>query len=53
MEKKYNLTKADFKRSLQNPVAEIDDKEFDLFSFTKNKNTYEAIEDYIKYFIAD
>jgi hypothetical protein len=51
MNKKYNLTKKDFKKSLDNPVARIDDKEVDLFTFTKNKNTYEAIKDYMKYFI--
>ena len=50
MKEKYNLTKEDFEKSLQNPVAKIEEKEVDLFSFTKNKNTFEAIEDYIKYF---
>ena len=50
MNKKHNLTKKDFEKSLDNPVAQIDEKEVDLFTFTKNKNTYEAIKDYIKYF---
>jgi nucleoside diphosphate kinase len=50
MDKKYNLTKKDFKKSLENPVARIGDKEVDLFTYTKNKNTYEAIKDFMKYF---
>jgi nucleoside diphosphate kinase len=50
MVKKFNLTIDDFDICLENPVRTIDSREFDLFGFTKNKNTFEAIRDYIKYF---
>jgi len=50
MIEKFNLTESDFSKSLENPVIRTDDSETDLFTMTKNKNTYEAISQYIKYF---
>jgi len=50
MKKEFNLEKEDFERCLEDPVALIDGEEIDLYSYTKNKNTIEAIKDYIKYF---
>ena len=50
MRNKFDLLKEDFDKSLDNPYANINGKEVDLFSFTKNKNTIESIEDFVKYF---
>jgi len=36
---------------LKNPEAYIEDKKNDLFSFTEDKNSGEAINDYLKYFM--
>ena len=47
---KYNLDAADYEKCLKNPKVEIDNLQTDLFSLTKNKNTFEAIDIYIKYF---
>ena len=51
MKEKFGLKESDFNSSLENPATEINNEKTDLFSFTKNKNTFEAIKGYIKYFI--
>ena len=50
MKYKYNLADKDFHNALDNPCCTIDGKETDLFSYTKNKNTFNAISDYARYF---
>ena len=47
---KYGLDESDFYTCLDNPKVLVDKTETDLFSLTKNKNTFDAISDYIKYF---
>jgi len=50
MKNKYGLSDTDFQRILDNPCLLLEGKETDLFSYTKNKNTFGAISDYIQYF---
>jgi hypothetical protein len=50
MKEKYGLGDVEFNRALDNPVAEIRGKQTDLFTFTKNRNTFESVADYVKYF---
>lgn len=47
---RFNLDVADYENCLKNPKVEINNLQTDLFSLTKNKNTLEAIDIYIKYF---
>lgn len=51
MKEKFGLTETDFKNSIDNPTAVINGEKTDLFSFTKNKNTLEAITEYKNYFM--
>ena len=46
----FGLSKDDYEKCIENPRVKIDGHRIDLFSFTKNKNTSDAIADYIKYF---
>ncbi len=50
MKDKYNLPEPDFQNALNNPCRTVDGKETDLFSYTKNKNTFSSISDYIMHF---
>ncbi len=50
MKEKYGLGDAEFDKALENPAAEINGLKTDLFTFTKNRNTYESVADYVKYF---
>jgi nucleoside diphosphate kinase len=50
MTSKYNLDKEDYEACLDNPVIKLDDSSTDLFTITKNKNTFDAIGQYVKYF---
>jgi len=50
MKNKYNLTELDFHNALDNPCRKVGGKETDLFTYTKNKNTFNAISDYTRYF---
>ncbi len=54
--KMYNLMAAkglagkDVERCIQNPVARINEKSTDIFTLTEDRNSAEAIADFIKYF---
>lgn len=50
MTSKYNLEIEDYEMCLENPAVKIDDSQSDLFTATKNKNTFSAIEYYIGHF---
>jgi hypothetical protein len=50
MKEKYGLGDTEFNKALDNPVAEINGQKTDLFTFTKNRNTFESVADYVKYF---
>lgn len=50
MTQKYDLSDDDYERCLSNPKARVDDIQTDLYTLTKNKNTHEAVMNYIKYF---
>ena len=50
MKEKYGLGDEEFDKALENPAAEINGLKTDLFTFTKNRNTYESVADYVKYF---
>ena len=50
MRDKFGLLKEDFDKSLDNPYVDINGKEVDLFSFTKNKNTYRSLRGFRKIF---
>lgn len=45
------ISKENIEKSIENPVARINEKEIDLFTYTEDKDSYEAIYNYIKYFI--
>ncbi|MCP4352158.1 MAG: nucleoside-diphosphate kinase [Desulfobacterales bacterium] len=47
---KMSTDEDNIKRSISNPSAQIGGREIDLFTYTENKNTEEAISDYMKYF---
>lgn len=48
--KDKGLSETDFEKVLSNPVAVIDGKEIDLFTYTENKNSIQSVEIYMKYF---
>ncbi|MBM3705772.1 MAG: nucleoside-diphosphate kinase [Actinobacteria bacterium] len=50
MIEKFKLAESDFLKCLENPAIKTDDSETDLFTITKNKNTFDAISKYISYF---
>jgi len=50
MKEKYGLGDAEFSKALDNPEAEINGQKTDLFTYTKNRNTFESVADYVKYF---
>ncbi len=50
MKNKYGLSDEDYEICLCNPSIQIEEITYDLFSLTKNKNTNEAIQIYIRYF---
>jgi hypothetical protein len=50
MKEKYGLGDAEFDKALKNPATEINGQYTDLFTFTKNRNTFESVADYVKYF---
>jgi len=50
LKEKYGLGDAEFSKALDNPVTEINGQKSDLFTFTKNRNTFESVADYVKYF---
>lgn len=45
------LHKEDIEICIQNPIAQINEKQIDLFTFTEDKNSFEAISNYMEYFI--
>jgi hypothetical protein len=45
------LSDKDVVRCMQNPTARVDEKETDLFTFTEEKDSQEAIYDYTKCFV--
>jgi len=47
------LSKGDIESCILNPTIQINEKQTDLFSFTENKNSSEAISDYLKYFVGN
>jgi len=51
MKEKFGLTDEDFNRSIDNPHVKVNGEDTDLFSFTKNMNTLDAITCYKKYFM--
>jgi hypothetical protein len=50
MKERFGLGDAEFDKALENPAAEINGLKTDLFTFTKNRNTFESVADYVKYF---
>lgn len=50
LKEKYGLGDTEFSKALENPVSEINGQKTDLFTYTKNRNTFESVADYVKYF---
>lgn len=46
------LSKQNIEKSIYNPVTQIDGKEINLSTLTEDKDSYDAIYEYIKYFIS-